>query len=72
MKIFIDETPVETREDTTVRETLRELYPEKAAKLDKGGYLTDGTGRELDAGSVVTEGLIVRCVGGGHDSGDTE
>ena len=69
MRIFINEHPVEVRENATLREAIEGHDEKLAASLAAGGYLTDATGCKIDADVSVEEGMILRAVVGGRHIG---
>jgi hypothetical protein len=72
LKIFINDTPVSVKENDTVGQAVKNHDPQLASSSETGGYLTDGTGRRIDASAKVEEGLIVRAVVGAPNSEDGE
>jgi hypothetical protein len=61
--VFVNERAVRVPPGTTAEGAVRAAAPELAGRLREGaGYVTDGRGIRLEAGSPVYEGAILRVV----------
>ena len=72
MKIFINETPFDTAEGSTVRDAVTRFDPDLGRHLETGrAFVTDGVGRTLSADAAVFPGAIYRVVGSARGPGAT-
>lgn len=63
VRIFINETPFETTEGTSVRDAVVRFDAALAHKLADGrAYVTDGVGRRITPDDTVARGEIYRVV----------
>ena len=63
MKIFLNETPFDVPDGTTVRDAVAQFDPHLADHLAGGGaFVTDGVGREMPIDSMTFNGAIYRVV----------
>jgi hypothetical protein len=63
MRVFVNAVPLDIGSGADVRAAVRALDPELAHRLDGGAaFVTDARGIQVDPGSVLAEGSILRVV----------
>lgn len=62
IRVFVNEKPVDVTTGASILDAVAAFDRATADSLSEGGYLTDGVGREIEPGSLVEPGLIIRVV----------